>query len=118
MNASARGLGPDVLREVVEVLRARVPLVDDELLVVAVSGGMDSMVLLGVLVRLRKTLRVRLHVAHLDHQLRSESREDRCFVEEQAAACGVPCTWAERDVRTLAADPGGGGASGALCLSG
>ena len=48
-------------------------------IVVAVSGGLDSMVLLDLLAR-DGQLRPRLHVAHFDHQLRAESGEDAAFV--------------------------------------
>ena len=39
-------------------------------LVVAVSGGADSLALLWELAQLREPLGLRLHVAHLDHALR------------------------------------------------
>ncbi|MBI3988053.1 MAG: tRNA lysidine(34) synthetase TilS, partial [candidate division NC10 bacterium] len=61
--------------------------------VVAVSGGVDSMVLLHLLVRLREPLALRLHVAHLDHGLRGEEGErDARFVREQAAFLALPAT--------------------------
>ncbi len=61
--------------------------------VVAVSGGVDSMVLLHLLVHLRESLTLRLHVAHLDHGLRGEEGDrDARFVKEQAARLGLPAT--------------------------
>jgi tRNA(Ile)-lysidine synthase len=41
-----------------------------QLIVVGVSGGADSVCLLHVLAGWRKRLGIRLHVAHLDHQIR------------------------------------------------
>ncbi|QIA26202.1 tRNA lysidine(34) synthetase TilS [Thermaerobacter sp. PB12/4term] len=58
---------------------------------VAVSGGRDSMVLLDVLDRLRPVLGLAaLGVAHVDHGLRPDSAADARWVEEQAAARGLP----------------------------
>lgn len=71
--------------------------------VVAVSGGMDSMVLLDILAGDRQ-LRPRLHVAHFDHQLRPESGEDAAFVAAQAGRRDLPVTTAAGDVRSRAAE--------------
>lgn len=73
-------------------------------LVVAVSGGADSCCLLHALHRLRAELGLRLHVAHLDHQLRgAESEADAAYVDALAAELGLPVTVARRDVRAFAA---------------
>ena len=58
---------------------------------VAVSGGVDSMVLLDALWRLHKDLAIDPIIAHLDHALRDRSAEDAAFVVARAAAYGVPC---------------------------
>lgn len=59
--------------------------------VVAVSGGVDSVVLLHVLLRLSSDNYSRLGVAHFDHQIRGEaSRQDARFVENQAEEKGLP----------------------------
>jgi tRNA(Ile)-lysidine synthase len=69
-------------------------------LVVAVSGGADSVCLLQVLSELQEQLCVRLHVAHLDHRLRgSQSRADAGYVAGLARRLGLPATIAERDVK-------------------
>ncbi len=70
--------------------------------VVAVSGGLDSMVLLDLLARDRQ-LCPRLHVAHFDHQLRPESGADAVFVAQEGARRRLPVTTAAGDVRRLAA---------------
>src|SRR5262245_18736676 len=58
-------------------------------LVVGVSGGEDSRVLLHVLSGLVKSLRLRLEVCHVDHGLRPESAEEAAFVESLAAGAGA-----------------------------
>ncbi|HVF92298.1 MAG TPA: tRNA lysidine(34) synthetase TilS, partial [Blastocatellia bacterium] len=74
--------------------------------VVAVSGGPDSMVLLDLLVRSNAAP---LHVAHLDHRLRGdESGADADFVRDRAAGAGLPVTLASIDVRREAGARGRG----------
>ncbi|MDQ4075264.1 MAG: tRNA lysidine(34) synthetase TilS [Chloroflexota bacterium] len=71
-------------------------------LVVAVSGGSDSVALLYGLVALREPLGLQLVVAHLDHALRPESAEDAAFVGQLALSLDVQCLRERRDVRALA----------------
>ncbi len=76
-----------MLVEVRRLVRREQMLQPGEPLWVAVSGGMDSMVLLHVL----RELGYPCHVAHVDHGLRgAESDADRAFVEEQAKHLGLP----------------------------
>ncbi len=70
--------------------------------VVAVSGGPDSVALLHALADLAPRRRWRLHVAHLNHRLRPEASDDAAFVREMAERLGVPVTVEEADVRALA----------------
>ncbi|NWF68219.1 MAG: tRNA lysidine(34) synthetase TilS [Chloroflexi bacterium] len=61
--------------------------------VVAVSGGADSLALLHVLRTLAAALKIRLHAATLDHGLRGEAgAADARFVVEQCRAWGIPVT--------------------------
>jgi tRNA(Ile)-lysidine synthase len=65
----------------------------EECLVVAVSGGVDSMVLLAVLARLQTRLGLRLHVAHVHHGLRGKAADrDAAFVVAEAARLGLGAT--------------------------
>ncbi len=59
-------------------------------ILVAVSGGADSVALLNVLARLSGRLEVSLVAAHLDHALRRESSDDARFVESLCAGLGLP----------------------------
>lgn len=60
--------------------------------VVAVSGGVDSVALLHVL---SSTSGVELVVAHFDHGIRPDSRDDRVFVEALANTYGLPFAYDE-----------------------
>lgn len=75
-------------------------------LVVAVSGGPDSLCLLGALVALRDAghpaAPAALTVAHLDHGLRPESAADAAWVRDFAATLGVPAATERADVAWLA----------------
>lgn len=75
-------------------------------MVVAVSGGPDSIALLDMLLRLKPPP---LHIAHLDHRLRGpESASDADFVRDLAARLNLPATVASVDVRREAQARGRG----------
>jgi tRNA(Ile)-lysidine synthase len=59
-----------------------------ERVVVAVSGGPDSLALLSVLREILPAVPLHLTVAHFDHGWRAESRDDRDFVASMAAGWG------------------------------
>lgn len=59
-------------------------------ILVAVSGGGDSVALLHLLWSLRAEFGVDLHAAHLDHALRAESAAEADFVRSWCAGLGVP----------------------------
>lgn len=78
---------------------ARLP--GESRILVATSGGLDSIVLLDALARLVPASR--LHVGHVDHALQSESAGWAAFVVARARAHGL-----ESSVRRLAGRPGPG----------
>jgi len=60
--------------------------------VVAVSGGPDSVCLLDVLCRIRDVMTMALFVAHMNHGLRpDEDDQETEFVKRLAASHGLPC---------------------------
>lgn len=76
-------------------------------IIVAVSGGADSLCLLHLLHRLcgsgKQYPTVRLHVAHLNHQLRGqESERDATVVAQLARSWDLPVTIGSIDVSALA----------------
>ena len=75
----------------------------DAPVVVGVSGGADSLSLLHALHALAPEFNLRLHVAHLDHQLRgTASQADADFVRGIAEQWGLPYTIESRDVHGFA----------------
>ncbi len=66
--------------------------------VVAVSGGADSVVLLDVLDGLADRRGLVLHVAHLDHGLRADAQQDVEFVETLSRARRLTCHTARAEV--------------------
>jgi len=71
----------------------------EEIVVVGVSGGADSVCLLHVLAKWQKGLGIKLHVAHLNHQLRGvESEDDAKYVSNLASSLGIPITIGRQDV--------------------
>ncbi|HIN05906.1 MAG TPA: tRNA lysidine(34) synthetase TilS [Dehalococcoidia bacterium] len=72
---------------------------NDTQLVVGVSGGVDSVSLIHCLSRIQKDHRLRLHVAHLNHQVRGEEADrDAQFVSDLAKGLGLDATVEEGDV--------------------
>lgn len=68
--------------------------------VVAVSGGPDSVALLHLLTTWREEWNWTLHVAHLNHLLRGKAAEaDAQYVAELAQRLGVPVSVGREDVR-------------------
>lgn len=57
---------------------------------VAVSGGADSVALIRALAALKTTGRGRLAVAHFNHRLRADASQDAEFVAELAGRLGLP----------------------------
>jgi len=75
-----------------------------EKLLVAVSGGPDSVCLLNILVKLQRELTIKLYIAHLNHQLRgAESEADANYVSDLAHQLGIPAIIDKRDVKSYQA---------------
>lgn len=69
-------------------------------IIVAVSGGVDSIVLLDLLNELKNQLKLELIVAHFNHKLRGEeSDEDENFVKAFASQSGLECYVRSEDTR-------------------
>ncbi|MBW2059836.1 MAG: tRNA lysidine(34) synthetase TilS [Deltaproteobacteria bacterium] len=81
-----------ILHKVEQTIEKYRMLARGDLVMVGVSGGMDSVALLSVLDRLRPTYGISIHVVHLNHELRGEeSRRDEEFVKDLARRLNLPC---------------------------
>jgi len=58
---------------------------------VATSGGPDSIVLLNILLRFRSLFDLRIQLFHLNHQMRADAASDASFVQRLAEKLGLPC---------------------------
>ena len=96
-----------LLKGVERQLKELEPSLTRSPIVVAVSGGPDSLALLLLLAQLKENLGLTLHVAHLDHGLRgAEARDDALFVKETAGSLGLPATLGAADVKSHMAGRG------------
>ncbi len=96
-----------LLKKVKETVTKYGMLKAGETVLVAVSGGPDSVCLLSVLQFFAKDLDLSLHVAHLDHRFRGgESAGEALFVEKTAKKMGIAATIEQFDVRAFCAERG------------
>ncbi|MBC7339700.1 MAG: tRNA lysidine(34) synthetase TilS [Firmicutes bacterium] len=94
----------DVYQTVMAYARRHHMFSPGDTVVVAVSGGSDSVALLHLLCRLAPRWQLQLHAGHLNHLLRGEeAEEDARFVAQLAASLGVPITVGREDVAARAA---------------
>jgi len=85
--------------KVIDIIRRYNLISPEEIVVVGVSGGADSVCLLHVLAKWQKGLGIKLHVAHLNHRLRGvESEADAKYVSNLAGSLGIPITIDRQDV--------------------
>ena len=88
-----------LLTKIKETIASYSLLNSGDRVVVAVSGGPDSVCLLDALHALSAELGITLHVAHLDHRFRGkESADDALFVEILAKTLRIPVTVGQVDV--------------------
>ena len=99
----------NLTRKVREFLTSNNLLSSRDSVLVAVSGGADSVALLHVLHELQTDLELRLEVAHLQHGIRGdEARDDARFVARLCDHLGLRCHIREIDLPHLKANAGSG----------
>lgn len=81
-------------------------LAHNDRVLVAVSGGQDSIALLHMLHSLPEARRPQLLVAHYNHGLRPEANAEEQFVRQFAETLGIETVAERGDVRKFAADTG------------
>jgi tRNA(Ile)-lysidine synthase len=93
----------DLTGQIEHSIRTRGLLKHGQAILLAVSGGSDSMVLLHVLHDLSQQHSWHLTVAHLNHRLRGRSSEaDERLVVRTARRLGLPCVVGHVDVKKFA----------------
>lgn len=96
-----------ILDTVLRTLKLHDAIAAGEIVIVAVSGGGDSVALLHVLDRLKEELGIDLHVASLNHGIRAEAgRQDLDFVARLATSWNIPFTVDRADVPQFAREWG------------
>ena len=80
-----------VLTQATATMRAHRMVEPGELVLVAVSGGPDSVCLLYTLHGLRRLFRMRIAVFHFDHRLRGDSAADAAYVTQVFAGGAARC---------------------------
>ena len=71
-------------------------------IVMAVSGGPDSIAMLDILIKIRDKLNFTLCVAHVNHMIREEAEEDKKFVENYCKKNNIDFYSKSIDVQKLA----------------
>ena len=77
---------------------------ENDVIVIGVSGGPDSMCLLYVLNDLKEQLKIKLYVAHINHMIRPEADEETEYVKQNCDKIGVECFIKRADVISLSND--------------
>ena len=90
----------DFVRQMHRFILRHAMIKNGETVLVAVSGGADSLALLYGLHALHSQLDCQLHIAHLNHCLRPADA-DADFVQQHAANLELPCTIQSTDVSRL-----------------
>lgn len=70
------------MKRVYDYLIKEVKLKDQDIIVVGCSGGPDSMALMYVLMDIRKKINIKIICAHVNHNVRVESKNEEKFLQE------------------------------------
>lgn len=83
--------------------RARSLFSDGDSILLAVSGGPDSVVMLDFFAGQARSHRLKLHICHINHKLRGKLADaDAAFVKKLAAGYGIETSILSADVKKLA----------------
>lgn len=87
-----------MIEKVRETINQYQMLEEGDKVIVGISGGPDSVALLHILLKLQPTFKLRLYLAHLNHLLREEAKEEVLFVKELAESVKLPLIIEERNI--------------------
>ena len=68
--------------KVINYLMNDLKLKDKDIIVIGNSAGPDSMALTDILLKLRKKIGIKIICAHVNHNVRKESKEEAIFLKE------------------------------------
>lgn len=91
-----------LLHRVRDTIHRHQMLVPGDTVIVGVSGGRDSTALVHVLAQMREELRLTIHVAHFNHQLRPDAAADAAWVAALSRTLGSPFHEGAGEARTTA----------------
>lgn len=90
--------------KVLHTIKCHQMIVPGDKVLIALSGGADSMALAFFLNEIKQDWRLSLEAVHVNHCLRgAEAERDARFVQAWCAAQGIPCHVVKRDVAAAAA---------------
>jgi tRNA(Ile)-lysidine synthetase-like protein len=78
------------MRDLTQILENSIEAIRGKSILIAVSGGADSMFLASALIELRDSLNLKLAIGNVDHSLREESAEESAFVHQFASNHNTP----------------------------
>jgi len=84
--------------EVLDTIKKYNLISKNDKIVLAVSGGPDSIAMLNIFISLRKEYNLSLYVAHVNHLIRENAKLDEEFVKEFCIKNDVPCFIKKVDV--------------------
>jgi tRNA(Ile)-lysidine synthase len=94
------GLADNIRENVLQFIREYSLIEKGELVLCAVSGGVDSMVMMDLLSEISAEVGFAMHIAHFDHGLRgADGALDRELVEGEALSRGLSFSHGKGDVR-------------------
>ena len=94
------------LEKIEKFIKAHELISPKDSVLVAVSGGGDSVFLLRALYSLKEKLDFSLYAAHFNHSLRPEADLEEKFVKELCKCLDIPCFTKKDDVKALAGRDG------------
>lgn len=91
-----------VKKRVLETIEQYHMMEAQDKIILGVSGGPDSMCMLDVLFSLKEELEIELFVAHVNHQMRTEAKEEEAYVANYCKEKGIKFFVKSIDVKKLA----------------
>ncbi len=87
-----------MLNKVKDTIVSKNLIVENDMVVTGVSGGPDSMCMLDTLINLKKEISFNICVAHINHGIRKEAKDDAEYVEKFCKIHNIPFYLKEENV--------------------